>query len=163
KELHFQKATTTLIYQLSHDEDVMGRMWALGQLSERRKDKATTEAEKELILKTVSAAAGQDKFWGMRYEAVAVLQDGGDSVKSTLIAATKDQSPQVRVRAIRALGTRKDPTLASTYEQLLGDESYRVIRAAAEALGQTKSESGYEPLMKLVETPSWRENIRVAG
>lgn len=163
KELHFYKATTTLLYQLSHDEDVMGRMWALGQLSERRKDKATTDAEKELILKAVSTAAGQDKFWGMRYEAVAVLQDGGDAVKSTLIAATKDQNPRVRTRAVQALGTRKDPALAGTFQQLLNDESYRVIRVAAEALGQTKSESGYEPLMKLVETESWRDNIRAAG
>ncbi len=163
KELHFQKPTAALIYQLGHDDDVMGRMWALGQLSERRKDKSTTESEKESILKAVSIALDQDKFWGMRFEAVAVLQDGGDSVKSTLIAATKDQNSRVRARAVQALGTRKDPALASTYQQLLSDESYRVIRAAAEALGQTKSESGYDSLMKLVETSSWRDNIRASG
>jgi HEAT repeat protein len=99
----------------------------------------------------------------MRFEAVAVLQDGGDAVKSTLIAATKDQSSRVRARAVQALGTRKDPALANTYQQLLNDESYRVIRVAAEALGQTKSESGYDSLMKLVETSSWRDNIRSSG
>ena len=163
KELHFQKPTAALIYQLSHDEDVMGRMWALGQLSERRKDKTTAESEKELILKAVSTAVGEDKFWGMRVEAIAVVQDGGDAVKSTLVAATKDQNARVRVRAVQALGTRKDPALASMYQQLLNDESYRVIRVAAEALGQTKSESAYNPLMKLVETSSWRDNISTAG
>jgi HEAT repeat protein len=99
----------------------------------------------------------------MRLEAVAVLQDGGDAVKSTLIAATKDQNPAVRARAVRALGARKDPALANIYQQLLNDESYRVIRAAAEALGQTKSESSYESLMKLIDTPSWRDTIRASG
>jgi aminopeptidase N len=163
KELHFQKTTAALIYQLSHDEDVMGRMWALGQLSERRKDKSTPESEKELILKAVSSAVDQDKFWGMKVEALAVVQDGGDAVKSVLVAATKDQNARVRVRAVQALGTRKDPTLAGMYQQLLNDESYRVIRVAAEALGQTKSESSYDSLMKLVETPSWRDNISTAG
>jgi HEAT repeat protein len=69
----------------------------------------------------------------------------------------------VRARAVQALGTRKDPALAGTYQQLLNDESYRVIRVAAEALGQTKSESSYDSLMKLVETPSWRDNISIAG
>lgn len=163
KELHFQKPTAALIYQLSHDEDVMGRMWALDQLSDRRKDKSTSESEKELILKTVATAVGQDKFWGMRLEAVAALQDGGDAVRSTLIAATKDQSLRVRARAVQALGSRKDPALANTFQQLLNDKSYRVIRVAAEALGQTKSESSYESLMKLIDTSSWRDNIRASG
>jgi len=163
KELHFQKPTAALIYQLSHDEDVMGRMWALGQLAERRKDRSTTDSEKESILKAVTTAVSEDKFWGMRSEAVAVLQNGGDAVKSTLIAATKDQNPEVRARAVRVLGARKDPALANIYQQLLNDESYRVIRAAAEVLGQTKSESSYESLVKLVDTPSWRDTIRASG
>jgi aminopeptidase N len=36
KELMFDKSTDALVYQLTRDEDVMGRMWALGELSERR-------------------------------------------------------------------------------------------------------------------------------
>ena len=164
KELHFDKTTDALVYQLNNDEDVMGRMWALGQLTERRKDKSTTDADKESIAKSVASSLNQDKFWGMRFEIAAQLQDTpGDAVKTALLAATKDKNSRVRARAIQSLGARKDPTLASTYQQLLGDESYGVIRAAAEALGQTKSPSGYDSLMKLLDTPSWHDNIRVAG
>ncbi len=142
KELHFDKPTDALIFQLNHDEDVMGRMWALGQLSERRKDTSTTDSERELILKSLATSVAQDKFWGMRFESAAALQDApGNYVKTALLAATRDKNPRVRARAIQALGARKDPTLASTYQQLLGDESYSVIRAAAEALGQTKTTS----------------------
>jgi len=100
----------------------------------------------------------------MRFETVAALQDvQGDSVKATLVAVTKDRNPRVRARALQALGARKDPTLSATYEAALGDESYGVIRAAAAALGQTKSSSAYEPLMKLFDTSSWRDNIRISG
>jgi len=164
KELHFDKPTNALIYQLNRDEDVMGRMWALGQLSERRKDKSTAAAEKELIAKSIATSLAQDKFWGMRFEDAAALQDAtGDAVKTALLAATKDKNPRVRARAIQALGALKDPTLVTTYQDALDDESYGVIRAAAEALGQTKSSSGYDSLMKLLDTSSWRDNLRVAG
>jgi HEAT repeat protein len=49
------------------------------------------------------------------------------------------------------------------YQEALGDESYGVIRAAAEALGQTKDPAGYDALVKLVNTSSWRDNIRLSG
>src|SRR5229473_1798409 len=142
----------------------MGRMCALGQLSERRKDKSTVAAEKELIAKSIATSLAQDKFWGMRFEDAAALQDAtGDAVKTALLAATKDNNQRVRARAIQALGALKDPTLVTAYQDALDDESYGVIRAAAEALGQTKSSSGYDSLMKLLDTSSWRDNLRVAG
>lgn len=164
KELHFDKPTGALIYQLNHDEDVMGRVWALGQLSERRKDKSTSDAEKELIAKSIAASLALDRFWGMRFEEAAALQDAtGDAVRDSLIAATKDKHPRVRARAVQSLAARKDPTLAGTFQQLLTDESYAVIRAAAEALAQTRSTSAYDSLAKLIDTPSWRDNIRISG
>jgi aminopeptidase N len=164
KELHFDKPTDALVFQLTRDADVMGRMWALGQLTERRKDKATTDAEKELITKAVASSLAQDTFWAMRLEAAASLQDvPGDLVKNALFAATKDRNPRVRARSIQALGARKDLKLADTFQQALGDESYAVIRAAAEALGQTRSPAAYDSLVKLLDTSSWRDNIRVAG
>jgi len=100
----------------------------------------------------------------MRFEDAAALQGvSGEDVKRALLVAGKDTNPRVRARAIQALGARKDRALAATFQQALGDESYAVIRAAADALGRTKNESGYDSLMKLLDTPSWRDNIRIAG
>jgi aminopeptidase N len=164
KELFFDKSTEALTYKLANDVDMMGRMWALGQLAEKRKATSTADAEKELIAKAISASLTEDRFWGMRLEDAAALQDAkGDGVKTALLSATRDRNPRVRARAIQALGARKDPSLADTFQQALGDGSYGVIRAAAEALGQTKSATGYDSLMKLLEMSSWRDNIRVAG
>jgi HEAT repeat protein len=100
----------------------------------------------------------------MRFEDAAALQGvSGEDVKRALLVAAKDTNPRVRARAIQALGARKDQGLAATFQQALSDESYAVTRAAAEALGRTKNESGYDSLMKLLDTSSWRDNIRIAG
>jgi HEAT repeat protein len=57
----------------------------------------------------------------------------------------------------------KDPTLAEVFQKLLSDQSYKVIRAAAVGLGQTKSPGAYDSLVKLLNVPSWRDNVRTAG
>jgi HEAT repeat protein len=49
------------------------------------------------------------------------------------------------------------------YEKLLSDPSYAVIKAAALALGETRSPGAYDALVKLLDIPSWRENIRASG
>ena len=69
----------------------------------------------------------------------------------------------MRARAVSSLAALKDTTLAPTFQQLLGDRSYGVVRAAALALGETKSPAAYDSLAKLLDTPSWRDSVRVAG
>jgi HEAT repeat protein len=46
---------------------------------------------------------------------------------------------------------------------LLSDKSYAVIRAAANALGQTRRATAFEALSRLTDEPSWRDTIRASG
>jgi aminopeptidase N len=139
-------------------------MWALGELNARQRNQATASAERENIARAIASSVGQDKFWAMRLEAATALQDDrGDVARTALLAAVKDSHPLVRARAIRTLGALKDPSLVGTFQNSLSDQSYGVIRAAAEALGLTKDPGAYESLAKLLDTPSWRDNLRVAG
>lgn len=164
KELHFDKSFDQLAYQLSHDQDVLGRIWALQQFSAKLKDKATAEADKQQIVGQLATAITADKFWAVRLEAAIALNNTpGEAARHALIAATKDTKPRVRGRAIRSLAATKDATLASVYLPLLNDQSYAVIGEAARALGQTKSPVAYDALLKLVDTPSWRDNIRASA
>jgi HEAT repeat protein len=126
------------------------------------RDDKTAKEDRQSILKALGEAATTDKFWGTRLEAVAAL-NGNQEAKDALIAATKDTKARVRVRAVNSLRATKDPTVAGTYQELLNDQSYAVIHAAATALGETKSATAYDSLMKLINTPSWRDNIRAAG
>jgi aminopeptidase N len=164
KELKFDKPTDELIYQLSRDEDLMGRMWALGQLTERMKAQTTAETEKQQIAQAISTALTNDKSWSMRAEAAAALNGvTSDAARNALIAAAKDSKARVRARAIASLGASKDPALAPLYVEHLSDESYATIRESARALGQTRSPEAYDALLKLIDVPSWRDTIKVSA
>ena len=152
KELKFDKPTDDLIYQATRDDDSMGRLWALGQLSNRLKETATTDAEKSKIAAALGSALNNDKFWGVRTDVA--------TARTALLAATKDKDAHVRTSAINALAKSKDPQLASVYQQFLNDPSYATVSAAALALGDTKSQAAYDALVKLIDVPSWRDQIR---
>ena len=162
KELKFEKDTERLKYQMEHDQDVLGRIWALSQLSIALKDEKTTASAKQSIVKSIANTLLNDKVWGARFEAAAAL-NGMKEAKEALVAATKDANARVRARSIKSLAGTKDPSLADTYAKLLNDQSYGVLLSAAPALGQTKNPQAYDALLKLIDQPSWRDVIRTAG
>ncbi len=164
KEVVFEKPTDELAYQLSRDEDVTGRVWALNQLTTRLNAKETAEADKQKIVAAIAGALGGEKFWGARSELAAALgEQHAAEARNALLAATKDADARVRASAIGALAKSKDPELASVYLPLLNDQSYGVIRAAALALGDSKSPAAYDALAKLLDTPSWRDQVRASA
>ena len=164
KELDFKKSNAELAYQLERDQDVLGRLWALNQLRDAYKLQTTSADEKTQIAMNIAQALKGDKFWGLRMAAASALAEIPVATsRDALVAATKDVDAKVRTRATISLGALKDPTLAVVFQKLLDDQSYKVIRAAAVGLGQTKSPNAYDSLVKLLNIPSWRDNIRTAG
>ncbi len=164
KELHFEKTTAQLSYQLSHDPDVLGRIFALNELSARMKDKATAADESATITRAIATAATGDAFWGVRIDSVSALRGmAGADARTALVAAVKDKNLRVRARAIGVLGATKDASLASVYAEYLNDRSYNVIRASANAMGATKDATAYDALNKLLDQSSWRDSIRISG
>ncbi len=164
KEVQFEKTTEELAYQLIADEDVLGRVWALDQLSTRAAAATTSAVEKQRITTELANAVTGDKFWGVRLNATTALAEVKDpAARPAMVAATRDQNARVRAGAVTALAKSKDPALASLYEKLLNDHSYAVIKAAALALGETRVPSAYDALGKLINTTSWRDNIRVSA
>jgi aminopeptidase N len=164
KELDFDKPTDELAYQMTRDEDVLGRVWALNELRKRVTSASLPEIEKQRIAAELSNAVTRDKFWGMRMEAATALAEvKPNSAREALLAATRDADARVRARAVTSLATSKDPSLASVYVKLLEDESYAVIKAAALALGATKNANSLGALVRLLSLPSWRNNIRASA
>jgi aminopeptidase N len=164
KELEFDKTTEELAYQLTRDDDVLGRVWALGQLAGRVNSGSTAEAEKQRIASELASAVTRDKFWGVRADAATALGSiKGASARDALVAATRDADARVRAHAVTSLAASKDPAPAKLFEKLLNDKSYAVIKAAALALGETRSAGAYEALSKLLLVPSWRDNIKASA
>jgi aminopeptidase N len=164
KELEFEKTTEELTYQLTRDDDVLGRVWALGQLQTRSAAATTSEAEQQQIASAIANVVTTDKFWGVRVNAVnALAAVKAPAARTALIAATGDANARVRAAAVISLASSRDPSLASLYLKLLNDQSYAVIKAAALALGDTTSPGAYEALVKLLGQSSWRDNITASG
>ena len=164
KELEFDKTTEDLSFQMTRDEDVLGRIWALSQLQRRVTAATTSETEKQEIALELSSVVTRDKFWGVRVNAATALADvKTPGARSALISASSDADARVRARAVTSLASSKDASLASLYVKLLNDQSYAVIKAAASGLGATRSPDAYEALVKLLDLPSWRDNIRASA
>jgi aminopeptidase N len=160
KELRFNKPTPALVYQLTLDQDVMGRLWALDQLKGRISDKAIPAAERSQIVSALIGAMKNDKFWGARVNLARALSGiSGAEVRAALVFATRDPDAHVREAAVMSLGTSKDVSLAPLYQSLLEDPSYAVVRASALALGATKARSAFDHLSILSQEPSWHGTV----
>ncbi len=164
KELVFEKTIDDLAYQAVQDDDVLGRIWAVGQLANRFSLNTTLDRDKDRIASELSAAVKRDKFWGTRVEAAAALADmKRPAARDALVAATRDADARVRARAVTSLARSQDKSLASLYQSLLNDRSYAVIKAAALALGETREGVAYGALAGLLQSRSWRDNIRASA
>lgn len=163
KEVDFQKSTKELVFQASRDQDVAGRMWALGQLTKQMNQQGPAAAEREMIKAQVAETLKSDRFWGMRLEAATALTSSDAVARRALTAAVKDSDARVRARVITSLAISNDQSLAPIFLESLNDRSYAVIRAAALALGQTKSAEAYPNLTKLLAEPSWRDSIKISS
>lgn len=158
KILKFDRSVPELIDQLAKDPDLTGRLWALRELQVKLGELKGSDADP--VREAIAHAATNDQFWGVRTEAIPLL----DPLRATtdrvaLLRTTKDSDARVRLASVRTLGTSKDRTLAPLYLELLSDPSYAVIEAAAVALGQTHDEGAYAALTKLGDTTSWHDTI----
>lgn len=164
KELQFDKTTEDLVYQLTRDDDALGRVWALSQLAARSNSGKTPEAERRQITAALSNTVTRDKFWGVRLEAATAMASLKDpAARNALIAAARDSNARVRAQAITSLASTRDPSLANFFQQYLSDPSYGVIKASALAIGETRGPGAFESLVKLLDVPSWRDNIRASA
>ncbi len=179
KEMTFDKSVDELVYQMNNDKDIIGRRWAIGELSKAAKNAQISAADKSKILAAFSAKVTSDPSYLIRRAAIAEVRGIviprqanpldeskvtiDDAASQSLIKAAKDENSLVRADAIGLLGTTKDAKYADLYLSAVNDRSYSVIDNAAEALGYTKNAKAYDALIKLANTPSWKGRIAAAG
>ena len=174
KELKFEKSTDELLYQFKNDKDVLGRVSAMNELSARRKAKETSDADKAIILAAFMNAMTNDEFWAIRRDAIeSITQAEGNPNANTssfdaatitaFTTASKDKDSRVRAAAISGLGRTRNAKYTDSFIASLNDRSYGVIDVASLALARTKDAKAFDNLVKLLETPSWKDRIRLAG
>jgi hypothetical protein len=118
----------------------------------------------------------RDQFWHNRQDALGAVgtiisagRQNDDPLKldaateQVLLKAAKDAKSPVRSDAIDLLNETGDVKFADLYLAALNDQSYNVIDSAAAALGKTESPKAYDALVKVAQTKSWHDRLRIAG
>jgi len=105
--------------------------------------------------------ADEKEFWGVRANAAEALgKIRTAKCEEILIKHASTKHPKVR-RAVQAgLGRFRTSASAATLKShALSDKSYLVQAEAARALGRTRQDVAFEPLVELLDRPSWADVI----
>jgi aminopeptidase N len=174
KEMTFEKSTDELLYQMANDKDVLGRRWAMSEL-----EKKAVNGERDRILAALVTSAEKDPFWRIRRAALSVIANiyspdprpGQErpsfkldpSTEAAVMRLTRDKESLIRADAIELLGETQEKKYGDIFVAAMNDRSYSVIDQASAALGRTKDPRAFDALAKLVNTPSWKGRIMIAG
>jgi aminopeptidase N len=165
----FPRSTGMMQYQLVHDDDVLGRIEAVGVLSQRPTDRVALDA--------LVRSSRNDRFWAVRSRAVSALAQWGSdssrastrpmqSVKDALLRATFD--PDARVRESAAAGLGQLPLSGAAaldivirLRTLARTDRSRIVRGAALASDIELEKAAAIPLAKaLMASEEWQAVIR---
>ena len=175
KELTFEKSVDELVYQLQSDKDVLGRRSAMSELAGIAKNENTSAEKKQKIYAAFRNVILSDAYWRLRFNALQQLQSVlapatgtkpatlDEPTITTLLTVIKQEKAWLRTAAINFLGMTRDEKFADLYLSHFNDESERVINAAANALGRTKSPKAFDALAKLPGKPSWKNQSLISA
>jgi aminopeptidase N len=156
KLMRFPKSAQELVFQLTRDEDALGRVRAARELA------AFKGAE---VIKTLREVLLGDDFYGVRMAAAISLGEmATDNSRETLIAAYRAaKDPRVRRTCILAMGNFKDEAAVDLLREAIEkDESYFVGVAAARALANLGGDKAYDILAASLSHTSWQEVVAAA-
>jgi len=155
KEWTFKKDIEELVYQLKND-DVIGRMWAGGELEKYKNESRVVDALTDRVI--------NDTFWAVRNSALeswskAVIKVDVDFLKKKC----RDQNSKVRTTAVRLLGDTGESELISFYKEIYTkDDSYLVQAETLKSIGKSGDKSQLSYLEIIAGTDSPRNVINRA-
>jgi aminopeptidase N len=167
KELIFEKPLNELLYQLENDHDVLGKQWALNEITKRIGAGDISGVDRESIKMVFRNTLRGRAYWRVKLGILSQLRGlmavGPDKsvildteTKILLLSLVNSEKSWLKATLIGFLGATKDPAYTDIYLKTLYDKSDRVIAAAATALGRTKSPKAFPALAKLVNKPSMK-------
>jgi HEAT repeat protein len=155
KSLDFQKTPEEWIRQLQTASDVPDRADAAVALGNLKDNDDVTGA--------LGKAARQDKFWGVREEALRALgRENSPASRKQILAALSNDEPWVRQVAVEQLGHfQNDGDVAKRLQNIFKDDkSYSVRGAALQSLAQAKANGVAGLLEKSLTTSSPDDVLR---
>lgn len=154
KLMRFEKSAEELIYQLEHDEDLLGRMRAARALAVFKTD---------AVVEALAAKLESGDHRGVRMAAALSLGEiGSERARSAIEQGYRSEDASVRRACVIAIGNFKDDGAADFARAALDDRSYFVAVAAVRALAHIGSDRAYDILTTALTRTSWQEVIRAA-
>ena len=156
KGLNFKKSADELVYQLKHDKNVNGRIWAADQLAED-----STEVQSAPLAEALS----NDSFWAVRAECAKLLgKYNSGSVEKALVSAVNDKDARVAEAAAKSLSGFKAEDAAKTLKNAFNNKKNYYVRAAAVLSLASADSAGAMPVAeKALKINSFRQVIRSAA
>ncbi len=157
KTVELEVPVEFLKHQLSHDPDLMGRIFAAQALA-----KVVTPA---IVSDLKAVLLDESCFWGLRAEVAQALgATKKDYAYAVLREAIDTAAIQVRSAIIKALSEDKSAETFAVIRAYLEDVSYSVSAEAAKAVGKAKhSESRVLLAGVLGARNSWNDMVRGAA
>jgi aminopeptidase N len=158
KSADFTKTPEEWIRQLKTATDVPDRADAAVALGNIKENDAVTGA--------LGDAARNDKFWGVRNEALRALgKIDSSSARKQVMAALSNDQPWVRQVAVEQLGRfQNDGDAIKRLEKVYKDDkAYSVRGVALQSLAQDKAPGAAELLQKALAVPSPDDVVRRAA
>jgi aminopeptidase N len=156
KLMRFPKSAQEFLYQLHHDDDLLGRVRAARELGAFKSEEVTSSLREVL---------GGEDFWAVRMAtALALGEIGGESARASLTSAYRaSRDPRVRRACVWAMGSFKDEAAVDFLREALEqDESYFVAVASVRSLANIGGDRAYDILTSALARSSWQEVIRSA-
>ena len=158
KTTKFAKDKDELLDQLAHAPHVIARVEAIEGLAEQTDD---SDVRNGLL-----RAAAEDKFWGVRQEAIKMLAKGNsDAIRTALLkAARADAHAHARREAITALGKfPHDETKKTLRAVIQEDLSYYAVADALRSLVKVDKAQCEADLLAALDRPSHHDVILSAA
>lgn len=162
KEMKWTKSHAEWLYQAEYAPDPVDRLNAIQELPELR--------DNDACILCLERIARNDHFWAVRREAVQAFEkiDSLDTAKkspiaATLVEASADSKPAVRVAAVSQLGRYTGEGVKAALRLALKDSSYRVVAAALRSIAKVDSANARGLLLSYIDVPSHGNTIAASA
>jgi aminopeptidase N len=155
-DVEFKKTDELLLAQIENQQDMIGRIFALRQLADRKTSAAIDAIGKVLL---------EDPFYGARIEAAKAL--GGireEQAFKLLEQAIASTDARVRLAVVEAIGSGYSPKAGKLLQQIIQHEKNPAIVAAAiRALGKYGDPDSLRLVRTNLESQSFRNELAQAA
>jgi aminopeptidase N len=161
----FPRSTNMLAYQLSKDDDVLGRIEAVDLLGQRVND--------QIAMAAVMAASHSDSFYAVRARATTALGDWNrnagsteiqpeyQAIRSALLDASRDPDARVRQEAADALAAYPGAeTIARLRDVVVSDTNPFARGHALATLVRLQKDAALPLVREVLPQDAWRNVIR---